>query len=75
MKKRCLMRKPNITALSSSFMLTSMVGFIVSAFFVYGISKPWGFTFGLFFGIMFISSMISMTYAPADFDHRKKKKN
>ncbi|KHO50498.1 MAG: hypothetical protein QT04_C0051G0020 [archaeon GW2011_AR11] len=55
-------------------MLTSMVGFLISVFFVYGISKSWGFTFGLFFVIMFISSLISMTYAPVDFDERKGRK-
>jgi len=56
------MRKMNVSPLSSSFMLTSMVGFLVSAFFVYGLSKTWGFT------------MVSMTYAPVDFDHSRRKK-
>ena len=67
------MRKMNVTPLSSSFMLTSMVGFLVSSFFVYGLSKTWGFTLGLFFALMFIAAMVSMTYAPVDFDHGKKK--
>ena len=67
------MAKLNISPLSSGFMLTSMVGILVSAFFVYDFSKPWGATFGLFFLAMFIASMISMTYAPVDFDHRKRK--
>lgn len=50
--------------LSAGFMLTSIVGFLISAFFIYKISLTWGFTFMLFFLIMFISSIISMTKAP-----------
>lgn len=68
------MARLHVSPLSSSFMLTSMVGFLISVFFVYGMSKSWGFTFGLFFVIMFISSLISMTYAPTDFDERKGRK-
>ena len=68
------MARLHVSPLSSSFMLTSMVGFLISVFFVYGISKSWGFTFGLFFVIMFISSLISMPYAPVDFDERKGRK-
>jgi len=50
--------------LSAGFMLTSIIGFLISVFFVNGLSETWGFTFMLFFSIMFISSMISMTKAP-----------
>lgn len=50
--------------LSAGFMLTSIIGFLISAFFVYKISLTWGFTLMLFFAIMFISSIISMTKAP-----------
>lgn len=50
--------------LDSKFMLVSIIGFFVSAFYVYQyLSKSWGFTFVLFFVIMFISSVISMTKA------------
>jgi len=52
--------------LSAGFMLTSIIGFLISVFFVNGLSETWGFTFMLFFMIMFISSMISMTKAPYD---------
>ena len=52
------MARLHVSPLSSSFMLTSMVGFLISVFFV----------------IMFISSLISMTYAPVDFDERKGRK-
>ena len=49
--------------LSAGFMLTSIVGFLISVFFLWKISLSWGFTFALFFGIMFIASIISMTKA------------
>ena len=54
----------NVVPLKSSFMATAIVGFIISAMYVYKASKTWGFTFMLFFGAMFIASMISMTYSP-----------
>jgi len=44
-------------------MLTSIVGFFVSVFLVWKMSIPWGFTFAVFFAIMFVSSIISMTKA------------
>ena len=68
------MAQPNVTPLSSSFMLTSMVGFLLSAFWIYGADKTWGITFMLFFGIMFVAAIISMTYAPIDFEERKSRK-
>ena len=68
------MAQSNVTPLSSSFMLTSMVGFLLSAFWIYGGDKTWGITFMLFFGIMFVAAIISMTYAPIDFEERKLRK-
>jgi len=53
-----------IVPLKGSFMITSIVGFFVSVYYVMSLSKNWGFTFALFFGMMFIASLISMTYAP-----------
>ena len=58
------MKELNIVPLSSGFMLTSILGFILSAFYVYPQSIKWGFTFLLFFTLMFVASIISMTYAP-----------
>jgi hypothetical protein len=49
--------------LSAGFMLTSIVGFFVSVFLVWNISMSWGFTFALFFAMMFVASIISMTKA------------
>jgi hypothetical protein len=65
-----------IVPLHGSFMVTAIVGFIISALYVYGQldNKTWGFTFMLFFAAMFIASMISMTYAPIVPETKKKKK-
>ena len=51
----------NVAPLSGAFMITSIVGFIISAFYVLPNSKTWGFTFVLFFSLMFIASLISMS--------------
>jgi multisubunit Na+/H+ antiporter MnhB subunit len=50
--------------LSAGFMLTSIIGFFISVYFIMTLSMTWGFTFGLFFAIMFVASIISMTKAP-----------
>lgn len=63
----------NIAPLSSGYMLTSIVGFLVSAFYVLPNSKTWGFTFVLFFTLMFVASLISMTYAPTDWPLKNKR--
>jgi hypothetical protein len=55
--------------LSAGFMLTSIVGFFISAFFIWKYSMSWGFTFSLFFLIMFVASIISMT--KADFSKKE----
>ncbi len=63
-KKRCNMSNPiKYAPLSSSFMLVSIMGFLVSIWLVMDWSQLWGFTFACFFGIMFISSFISMSRA------------
>ena len=64
----------NIAPLSGGYMLTSIVGFLVSAFYILPNSRKWGFTFVLFFTLMFIASMISMTYAPTDWPLKRKSK-
>jgi len=56
--------------LSAGFMLTSIVGFFISVFFVWPkFSISWGFTFSLFFAMMFVASIISMT--KADFSDKE----
>lgn len=51
---------------SSGFMLSSILGFLVSVFFVMKISSTWGFTFALVFVIMFISSVVTMSQIEAE---------
>ncbi len=64
------MPEPKVVPLSGGFMITSIVGFLITAMYLFpntselGISQGWAFTFLLFFTIMFIASMISMTYGP-----------
>lgn len=55
--------------LSAGFMLTSILGFMISIWLVMDLSKTWGFTFTFFFIIMFLASLISMTKAEPIPDH------
>ena len=54
----------NVAPLNGGFMITSMIGFIISATYVANASAKWGFTFAIFFVLMFVASLISMTYGP-----------
>ena len=64
----------NIAPLSGGYMITSIVGFLISAFYIAPNSATWGFTFVLFFTLMFIASLISMTYAPSDWPLKMDRK-
>ncbi|MBW2979194.1 hypothetical protein DRZ77_02410 [Candidatus Woesearchaeota archaeon] len=57
--------KSKIAPLPGSFMLTALVGLLLSIFFVWPLSATWGFTFTIFFAIMLVAAMISMTKAPS----------
>ena len=72
-----------VAPLNSTFMLIAILGFLISTIWIYPMFKPWGFAFALVFALMFLASIVSMTYGPAeiewDMDHpikkaRKKKK-
>jgi hypothetical protein len=63
-----------VVPLSSGFMLTSIVGAVVSGIYVYPKSSSWGFTLLLFFILMLIASFISMTYAPLESENSLKVK-
>ena len=71
----------NVAPLTGGYMITSIVGFIISAVYVYDNplfpnSDTWGLTFAIFFTLMFVASLISMTYGPDEamyhVGHRKK---
>ena len=60
------MTKTNIAPLTGGYMMTSIVGIIISLIYVFPRSSQWGFAFTAFFVMMFIASMISMTYGPEE---------
>lgn len=64
----------NIAPLSGGYMLTSIVGILISAFYIMPNYRAWGFTFVLFFTLMFVASLISMTYAPSDWPLKMDRK-
>jgi hypothetical protein len=59
-----------VTPLNSTFMLTSIIGFIVSAFYISSLTYKfpdalsYSFAFSIVFITMFIASLISMSYSP-----------
>ena len=54
----------NVAPLKGGYMIISIVGFLISAVYVFPRSYTWGLTFLIFFALMFVASMISMTYGP-----------
>ena len=68
-----MQREFNVAPLSSGYMLTSIVGALISVFYIYPNSRTWGFTFFLFFTLMFVAALISMTYSPSDWPLKTKK--
>ncbi|MGM5487354.1 MAG: hypothetical protein ACQESG_00225 [Nanobdellota archaeon] len=54
-------------------MITSIIGLIIS-FNVFASYPSWGFAFMIVFTLMFVASLISMTYAPIDSYDLKKEK-
>ncbi len=55
-------------------LLVSIIGFFVSVFSIYPASKTWGFTLSLFFVILFISSMASISKKDADIMLERERK-
>ena len=53
-----------IAPLHGSFMVVAIVGFLISAFLIMPVSRDWGITLALFFAVMFIAALISMTKSP-----------
>jgi len=62
--RRHKIQKRYIAPLSGGFMIISILGFLLSAYWIFDLDKTWGFTFCLVFTLMFVASLISMTYAP-----------
>ena len=68
------MKKFKVAPLSNVFMMASMLGFIISAWFIIPVSKSWGFASSLIFLLMFIASLISMSKAPSEAELQIDKK-
>ena len=62
-KVRVFRLKP--APLPSSFLLTAIVGLLISILWVLPLDLTWGVAFIIFFSLMFITSMYNMTRAPA----------
>jgi len=54
----------DIAPLPGTFMVTSIAGFLVTAFYIAPRDSTWGMTFLILFATMFIAAFISMTKAP-----------
>ena len=50
--------------LNASFMVTAILGLLISVMYVRKLSPTWAFAFSLVFIIMIISALISMVQAP-----------
>lgn len=57
-------RKWHASPLKNSFMAFSMLGILISVYYIYPLSQNFGLAFLLVFLAMFIASLISMTKAP-----------
>jgi multisubunit Na+/H+ antiporter MnhB subunit len=55
-----------VAPLKSSFMLASILGFLITLIYTDRIGNDWAFTLGFVFALMFVASMISMRNAPID---------
>jgi len=70
-----MVRKFKFAPLSGGYMATSMLGIMISLYYVYKQSSDWGITFAMIFAIMFIASLVSMTVAdPKEFIELETKK-
>ncbi len=58
------MEYKNIAPLKGSFMIASILGILISFFYILPRNDTWGFLLCSLFVIMFIASIISMTYGP-----------
>ncbi len=60
--------------LNTGFFATSIIGLLISLFYIYPKSITWGTAFGLVFVLMFIASLISMRQASPGAQLPKKRK-
>ena len=63
-RKKLVFEGWHASPLKGSFMVTAILGFLISAYYVYPQSLNFGIAFMVIFTLMFIASLISMTKAP-----------
>ncbi len=66
-KKKAVSKIPkkwHAVPLKSSFMATAILGFLISAYWVFPQSTNFGITFMIIFAVMFVAAIISATKAP-----------
>ncbi|MBS3123852.1 hypothetical protein J4437_04425 [Candidatus Woesearchaeota archaeon] len=63
-KKKVSVSKWHAVPLKGSFMLASMLGFLISLYSVYPNNKSFGFAFMLIFAAMFAASIVSLSKSP-----------
>jgi len=59
-------KEVKFTPLSGGYMISTMLGFLISVVYVWKLSPSWGLAFAIAFAVMFIASLLSMTYADPD---------
>lgn len=60
-------KKWHAAPLKASFMAASLLGFFITIYYLFDLmGQTWGLTFLIFFVLMFIASMVSMTKAPIE---------
>lgn len=63
-QKRAVPSRWQAAPLKGSFMITAILGFLISAYYVYPQSTNFGLAFMIVFAVMFVASLVSMTKAP-----------
>ena len=63
-KKSKKVSKWHAVPLKGSFMVTAILGVLISYYYVFSVSYSFGVASMLFFVIMFIAALVSMTKAP-----------
>lgn len=55
---------PKVAPLNSAFMITAILGFLISVIYVRKLSLTWAVAFAIVFFVMIIAALISMMQAP-----------
>ncbi len=61
--------KSQYVPLPHEYMLIGIIGFFVSIFTIWSMSKTWGFTLAVFCLILFLASVVSMSKAELSDEH------